>query len=64
MGIVGGEEFDILALDGDPQPLQDVVLATHRHDGARQQVTLQLRVDMPVEVDYLLHGGIFPFVMR
>ena len=64
LGIVGDEEFDILALDGELQPLQDVVLAIRRHDGTRQKVTLQLRVDTPVEVDYLHHGGILPYVMR
>lgn len=25
---------------------------------------LQLRVDTPVEVDYLRHGGILPYVLR
>ena len=64
LGIVGDEEFDILALEGELQPLQDVVLAIRRHDGARQDVTLQLRVDTPVEVGYLHHGGILPYVMR
>ena len=63
-GIVGDEEFDILALDGELQPLQDVVLAIRRRDGTRQEVTLQLRVDTPIEVDYLRHGGILPYVMR
>ena len=27
-------------------------------------MTLQLRVDTPVEVDYLHHGGILPYVLR
>jgi aconitate hydratase len=26
-------------------------------------VTLQLRVDTPIEVDYLRHGGILPYVL-
>ncbi len=64
LGIIGDEEFDIRSLDGELQPLQDVVLVIRRHDGARREVTLQLRVDTPVEVDYLLHGGILPYVMR
>ncbi len=64
LGIVGDEEFDILALDGQLQPLQDVILAFSRRDGSRHEVTLQLRVDTPVEVEYLHHGGILPFVMR
>ncbi len=64
LGIVGDEEFDILALSGELRPRQDVVLAIRRRDGRRQDVTLQLRVDTPVEVDYLHHGGILPYVLR
>ena len=64
LGIVGDEEFDILGLQGELRPRQDVVLAIRRHDGRRQDVTLQLRVDTPVEVDYLSHGGILPYVLR
>jgi aconitate hydratase len=68
LGIVGDEEFDILGLDGELsgqlRPRQDVVLAIRRRDGSRREVTLQLRVDTPVEVDYLHHGGILPYVLR
>jgi aconitate hydratase len=27
-------------------------------------VTLTLRVDTPIEAEYLRHGGILPFVLR
>jgi aconitate hydratase len=64
LGIVGDEEFDILGLEGELRPRQDVVLKIRRPDGGRQEVTLELRVDTPVEVDYLRHGGILPYVLR
>jgi len=64
LGIVGDEEFDILGLQGELQPRQDMVLDIRRRDGTRQRVTLLLRVDTPVEVDYLRHGGILPYVLR
>jgi len=64
LGIVGDEEFDILALEGELKPLQDVVLSINRRNGEQQEVNVQLRVDTPVEVDYLLHGGILPYVLR
>ncbi len=64
LGIVGDEEFDLLNLGGELRPRQDVVLAIRRRDGGRQEVTLQLRVDTPIEVDYLRHGGILPYVLR
>jgi aconitate hydratase len=64
LGIIGAEEFDIRALEGELRPLQDVVLAIKRRNGERQDVSLKLRVDTPVEVDYLHHGGILPYVLR
>jgi aconitate hydratase len=42
----------------------DVTLTIRRKDGATQKVPLLLRIDTPIEVDYYLHGGILPFVLR
>jgi aconitate hydratase len=64
LGIAGDEEFDILGLEGELRPRQDLVLAIRRRDGRKNEVTLQLRVETPVEVDYLRHGGILPYVLR
>ena len=46
------------------KPLQDVTLVIHRKDGSAQKVTVTLRVDSPIEVEYLKHGGILPYVLR
>jgi aconitate hydratase len=64
LGIVGNETFHILGMEGELQPGQDVKLSVCKPDGSQQQVTLKLRVDTPVEVDYLHHGGILPYVVR
>jgi aconitate hydratase len=64
LGIVGDEEFDILGLQGVLLPAQEVLLSIRRSDGSLQSVRLTLRVDTPVEVDYLHHGGILPYVLR
>jgi aconitate hydratase len=64
LGITGDEEFDIRGLQGDLRPRQDLKLSILRRDGTRQEVTVLLRVDTPVEVDYLRHGGILPYVLR
>ncbi|MDZ4253407.1 MAG: aconitate hydratase, partial [Sulfuritalea sp.] len=64
LGIVGDEEFDLIGIDGELRPRQEVVLAIRRPGGGRQKLMLQLRVDTPVEVDYLRHGGILPYVLR
>ena len=42
----------------------DVTLTITRKDGSKQTVTLLLRIDTPIEVDYYRHGGILPYVLR
>ena len=49
---------------GNLKPMQDVTLVIHRKDGSMQNVTVTLRIDSPIEVDYLKHGGILPYVLR
>ena len=41
-----------------------MTLTIHRKDGTAQTVPVLLRIDTPIEVDYYLHGGILPFVLR
>ena len=57
--------FTIEGLEGgNVKPLQDVTMTITRKDGSTQQVPLTLRIDTVIEVDYLKHGGILPFVLR
>ncbi|MCB5362233.1 aconitate hydratase AcnA [Pusillimonas sp. CC-YST705] len=64
LGIVGTEIFDITGLEEQIRPQQDVLLHIRRPDGSVQQVALLLRIDTATEVDYYLHGGILPYVLR
>jgi aconitate hydratase len=64
LGIDGSEEFDIVGLESGIRPQMDVALVIRRKDGATQRVPLLLRIDTPIEVDYYLHGGILPYVLR
>jgi aconitate hydratase len=64
LDIVGDEVFDILGLEGPLRPHQDVVLAMYRRDGTRREVSLELCVDTDIELKYLHHGGITPYVLR
>ena len=64
LNLRGDEEFTILGLQGELRPRQDVVLSIKRPGGVVLAVPLTLRADTPVEVDYLYHGGILPYVMR
>jgi aconitate hydratase len=64
LGITGKETYDLKGLDGDIKPQQLATLVIHRADGTSQDVTVLLRIDTPIEVDYYKHGGILPFVLR
>src|ERR1700682_324789 len=65
LNLDGTETFDITGLENvEVQPRQDVTLTIHRADGSTQQVPLTLRIDTPIEIDYYLHGGILPYVLR
>jgi aconitate hydratase len=50
--------------NGGVRPRQDVTLTIHRADGSTDQIPLTLRIDTPIEIDYYLHGGILPYVLR
>lgn len=64
LGIDGTETFDVVGLEGDVTPRQDVTLVINRADGTSDEVALTLRIDTPIEVEYYKGGGILPFVLR
>ena len=41
-----------------------VAVMIKRKDGSKQEVKVLLRIDTPIEVDYYVHGGILPYVLR
>lgn len=59
----GDETIDVV-IGGALKPQMDVKIVIHRADGSEQEVTVRLRIDTPIEVDYYEHGGILPFVLR
>jgi aconitate hydratase len=64
LGIVGDETFDVVGIEKGIKPQMDVMLIIHRKDGTTKECPVLLRIDTPIEVDYYLHGGILPFVLR
>ena len=64
LGIDGSETFELLGLNDDIKPMSDVTLVIHRADGTSTEVALRSRIDTAIEVDYVKHGGILPFVLR
>jgi aconitate hydratase len=63
LGLTGDETIDI-ELGNTIVPQADARLVIHRANGQEKTVVLTLRIDTPIEVDYYLHGGILPFVLR
>jgi aconitate hydratase len=65
LNLDGTETFDITGLEAvEVKPRQDVILPIRRANGQTEQVPLTLRIDTPIEIDYYLHGGILPYVLR
>jgi aconitate hydratase len=63
-GITGSEEFELRGTERGITPGQDVTLVVKRADGSTKEITVKLRVDTSIEVEYFKHGGILPYVLR
>jgi aconitate hydratase len=63
-GIDGTETFDVMGLDGDIRPRQDVKLRITNTDGASKEIDVTLRIDTPIELEYYKNGGILQYVLR
>jgi aconitase (EC 4.2.1.3) len=62
LGFDGSETFDVEF--GDLTPQSDITLKVHKQDGSTQDVSVRLRIDTPIEVEYYRAGGILPYVLR
>jgi aconitate hydratase len=60
----GTETYDIVGLDVNLKPQQDLALRITRKDGGVEEVPVRCRIDTPIEIDYYQHGGILPYVLR
>ncbi|MCC5838817.1 MAG: aconitate hydratase AcnA [Opitutales bacterium] len=63
LGLDGSESFDLSNLDDNLTPGQDIDL-TITKDGNARTVTLKVRIDTQIELEYYRHGGILPYVLR
>jgi aconitate hydratase len=61
---LNGEELIDVIPDPQLRPQSNAKLVVVRADGSSQELTVTLRIDTPIEVDYYKHGGILPFVLR
>jgi aconitate hydratase len=63
LGLKGDEVVDVV-LGEEIKPLSEARLIITGADGQAREVTVTLRIDTAIEVEYYKHGGILPFVLR
>src|SRR5438128_1918647 len=60
----GSEKFSMTGLSSEIKPSKNVGLEILSKNSEKRSVPVRLRIDTPIEIDYYLHGGILPFVLR
>ncbi|HYV26831.1 MAG TPA: aconitate hydratase AcnA, partial [Candidatus Eisenbacteria bacterium] len=64
LNLDGSEVYDLLGLNADLKPQQDLALRLTRSDSQTQEISVRCRIDTPIEIEYYQHGGILPYVLR
>ena len=64
LALEGDERFDILGLEGDLTPQQQLPAVIHYPSGERREIQLQSRLDTAVEVEYYRAGGVLTYVLN
>jgi len=63
LNILGNEKVDILGIDSNIKPNQELKLVLTSPDGSKREVNLICRLDTSNEVNYYKSGGILQFVL-
>jgi aconitate hydratase len=63
LGLDGSETVDVV-LGAEVVPQSEATLRITGADGKPRNLKVTLRIDTPIEVDYYVHGGILPYVLR
>jgi aconitate hydratase len=64
LGLNGRETFDILGIDNDVKPGQELTVVAKREDGTKFEFPVIARLDSTVDIDYYHNGGILQTVLR
>ncbi len=64
LALTGREAYTIEGLAGGLAPRQRLTVVARSDDGTERRFAAIVRLDGPIEVDYLRHGGILPAVLR
>lgn len=59
----GSEVYDLVGIETEIKPRQQIQLVVHRPDGRTETVPVTVRIDTSVEVEYYRHRGILPYVL-
>jgi aconitate hydratase len=63
LGLDGSEVYSI-EIDDGLSPRQEVPVRATRSNGATVSFLARCRVETPIEIEYLRHGGILHYVLR
>jgi aconitate hydratase len=64
LGLKGDETFDVLGLNDNLKPRQEITVTATAPDGSKKEFKVLNRIDTAVEVDYYRNGGILHTVLR
>ncbi len=64
LGLTGRETYDILGIEQDLKPRQEVTVKVTREDGSTFTFQTIARLDSPIDVTYYKNGGILSTVLR
>jgi aconitate hydratase len=64
LGLTGRETYDIVGIEHDLKPRQEVAVKATREDGSTFEFQTIARLDSPIDVTYYKNGGILLAVLR
>lgn len=64
LGLTGEETFDVVGLNNNLKPRQEITVRAISTDGGMKEFKTICRIDTPVEVEYYRNGGILQSVLR
>lgn len=64
LGLNGRETFDILGINNDVKPGQELTVVAKREDGTKFEFPVIARLDSTVDINYYHNGGILQTVLR
>ncbi len=64
LGLTGFESYDIAGMDSTLAPRATLTVTAAAGDGSVKTFSARCRIDTPEELQYYIHGGILPYVLR